>query len=116
MIEIKEMKSTDQEHLRVPNPNVVVLEEIAEEEYFIQDNEPFNQESINDQDQILESIQMEESSSYFGILMNKKIMTMHNKTMLFKPGIKKINSSPRINQKRKKKKVMLQNQQNNNQL
>jgi hypothetical protein len=53
---------------RVPNPNVVMLGEIEEEEYFIQDNEPFNQESINDQDQILESVQMEEISSSFEIL------------------------------------------------
>jgi len=54
--------------MRVLNPNVVVLEEIIEEEKFIQYNEPFNQELINDQDQILESSQMEEISSSFNII------------------------------------------------
>jgi hypothetical protein len=33
-----------------------VLKEVVEEEDFIQYNELFNEESINDQDQILESI------------------------------------------------------------
>jgi hypothetical protein len=52
---------------RVPNPNVVVLEEITEEENFVQNNDSFDQEFINDQDQILESVQMEEISSSFQI-------------------------------------------------
>jgi hypothetical protein len=48
---------------RVPNPNVVVLEEIVEEENF----ETFDQETIINQDEVLESVQMEEGSSYFYI-------------------------------------------------
>jgi hypothetical protein len=67
MIEIKGNEEHRPRAPRVPNPNVVVLEEITEEENFVQDNEPFNQELINDQDQILESVQMEEISSYFEI-------------------------------------------------
>jgi len=50
---------------RVPNQNFVVSKEIAEEENYVQDNEPFDQYLINDQDQISESVQTKESSSYF---------------------------------------------------
>jgi hypothetical protein len=46
---------------RVPNPNVVVLKEIIEDENF----ERFDQEIDVEQDQVLESVQMDEGSSYF---------------------------------------------------
>jgi hypothetical protein len=47
----------------VPNPNVVVLEEIFEEENF----ENFDQEANIIQDEILESVQMDEGESSFYI-------------------------------------------------
>jgi hypothetical protein len=47
----------------VPNPNVVVLEEIMEEEIF----ENFDQEAYITQDEVLESVQMDEGTSYFYI-------------------------------------------------
>jgi hypothetical protein len=48
---------------RVPNPNVVVLEEIVEEESFENDD----QEADITQDEILESVQMDEGTSSFYI-------------------------------------------------
>jgi len=48
---------------RVPNPNVVVLEEIVEEQIF----QDFDQEIDVNQGQVLESIKMDELSSYFYI-------------------------------------------------
>jgi hypothetical protein len=57
----------DEEHRkrapRVPNPNVVVMEEIFEEENF----ENYNQEANNIQDEILELVQMDEGESSFYI-------------------------------------------------
>jgi hypothetical protein len=47
----------------VPNPNVVVLEEIVEEESF----ENFDQEADITQDEVLESVQMDEGTSSFYI-------------------------------------------------
>jgi len=48
---------------RVPNPNVVVLEDIVEEESIENDT----QETNITQDEILESVQTEEGTSYFYI-------------------------------------------------
>jgi hypothetical protein len=53
---------------RVPNPNVVMMEEIFEEENF--DN--YDQEVDNIQDEILESVQMDEGESSFYIFNEQK--------------------------------------------
>jgi hypothetical protein len=98
---------------RVPNPNVVVLEEVFEEENF----ENFDQEADIIQDEILESVQMDEGESSFYIFNEQEEPDISQENVVqTRAQVNIFKTKEVVKKKKKRQKKMLQKQQRNKQL